>query len=192
MGASASLLTDKLDEDHLTQLCGEMYTPFIYLFLKDDEGTVDRVQFLQIAMDVVEQEVFHLFVLFCPDGRMDEITAKVFFRNAKLLAKKDFPVAKAGELFQSLLVKGKTTISYIQLRFEMFPKVADIKEMSLDKMLLRLSRSEEPVNGQVIEEGQRLIDSVKSHSEFSPEEELARIKVRKEEVMVAICSKLIF
>ena len=109
---------------------------------------------------------------------MDEITAKVFFRNAKLLAKKDFPVAKAGELFQSLLSEGSTTLSYTQLRFEMLPRVADVKEMSLEKLLLRLSQSEEPVNGDVIEEGQRLIDSVKTHPEFSPAEELARIKVR--------------
>jgi hypothetical protein len=177
MGASASLLTDKLDEASLQQLCGDLYTESVFSFLKGADNTVDRVQFLQIAMDVVEQEVFHLFALFCPDGRMDEISCKVFFRNAKLLTKKDFPVAKAGELFQSFLTEGSTTITYPTLRFEVLPKVADIKEMSLDKLLLRFSRSDEPVKDAVKEEGQRLIDSVNRHAEFSPEEELARIKV---------------
>lgn len=146
MGASASLLTDRLDEDGLKQLCGEMYTESVFLFLKrSSDDTVDRAQFLHIALDVVEQEVFNLFALFCPDGLMDEITYKVFLRNARMLAKKDLPVAKATEIFQSLLTEGSTTMMYPTLRFELFPRIADIKEISIEKLLLRLSRSDEPV-----------------------------------------------
>ena len=183
MGASASLLSDKIDEENLKELCGEMYTPAVYNFLKDSDGKVDRAQFLQIAMDVVEQEVFHLFTLYCEDGRMDEITLKVFFRNAKLLVKKHFDIFQAVELFRSVLPEGSSSIGYTTLRFELFPKVAEAKEMSLEKLLLRLSRSEEPVRQEVLLEGEKMVESVKSRFEFSPEEELARIKVK-----IAICT----
>mmetsp|Transcript_26916 Transcript_26916/g.45433 ORF Transcript_26916/g.45433 Transcript_26916/m.45433 type:complete len:373 (+) Transcript_26916:101-1219(+) len=176
MGASASLMEEKLNEDSLRQLCGDMYTPHVFLFLKDRDGLVDRAQFLQIAMDVVEQEVFHLYTLFCPDGQMDEVTCKVFLRNTKLLAKKDLPVAKAVEIFQSLLPEKATALAYPQVRFELFPKIADIKEISLENLLLRFSRSDEPVREDVKEEGQKIIDSVRLLPEFTPEEELARIK----------------
>lgn len=167
----------KLDEESVRQLCGDMYTPQVFHFLQDRNAHVDREQFLQIALDVVEQEVFHLYSLFCPDGKMDEITCKAFLRNAKLLAKKDLPVGKAAEIFRGLLQDGEEFLGYTQVRFEMFPKIAEIKEMSLDNLLLRFSRSDEPVRETVKEEGRAIINSVRMLPEWSPEEELARIKV---------------
>lgn len=170
-------MDERLDEQSLRQLCGEMYTDSVFHFLKDSNGLVDRARFLQIALNVVEQEVFYLYSLFCPDGLMDELTCKTFLRNAKLLAKKDLPVGKAAEIFRSYLEEGSTTLSYPKVRFELIPRVAEIKEMTLDSLLLRFSRCEEPVKEEVIEEGQKIIDSVNTLEEFSPEEELARIKV---------------
>lgn len=172
-------MPEKLDEKSVKQLCGEMYNENIFHFLKEegqDGGRVDRAQFLQIAMDVIEQEVFHLFCVFCPEGDMDETTCKAFFRNAKMLAKKDFPVGKAVEMFRGLLKEDKSTMRYTTLRFDFFPLVASAKDLSMENFMLRLSRSDEPVKEEVIKQGQDIIDSVKLHDEFSPDEELARIK----------------
>jgi hypothetical protein len=89
MGAAASALPEFISEDELKNLCAENYDPVYFVSLKEG-GVVKRDFFLSVSVEGVEQEVFNLYLSFCPKGEIDNRTFAKLLEDTKTFNKKTF------------------------------------------------------------------------------------------------------
>ena len=149
MGASVSVgsnLPPTLTEAQVQEICGDQYNPQWFMALRSEENTVSTEDLITVVKSKVERAVMLLYFTYCPTGRMKNSAFFAMCRESKLLAKADFSIRKAEQLFDTVL--GKTeevetrTISYRTFRFKALPDIASRKSWPINKVLKRLSDCE--------------------------------------------------
>ncbi len=150
MGAAASALPDKLSEEQLKAICGDKFDQSVYDSLKDQEGFVQRDQFLAVSglgkgssTADHEAEARHVFNAYSHNSDMDSRTFIKLCKDLKFLNKK-FSSGDADLIYQKAKAK-HGAVTYEVFRQEILVDMAVRKEIDVSKLLGKVAASDGPV-----------------------------------------------
>jgi len=125
MGATVSILPDRLSEEHVKQLAGDKFDQTLFDSFKDSDGLITKEQLLK-ASNTHEEKVRLQFMKFSSNGEMDSKTFVKLCKDTNLLDN-SFKSSDADIIFASAKSKRGNlakTITFDIFKFAAIPAIA--------------------------------------------------------------------